>query len=156
MKASTNSISCIILLLFLVPFTSGTLKNILFLLIFAFSLFTFLSHQGDRRNIVHLSDDRVDGRMIIVGYIIIAYAILNMFINGLNSDALERVFQVIVCIFLLNATSTYRWKRIDYQFIVNIIRMILIASFLVWPLRGFRTNYYPGLYGRGNAFGGFC
>lgn len=146
------------LLLVITPFFGGIIRYALFLSIAIICTIFLFEYLRKKQFVLSLKGDEVTAKVIICTFAIVAYSIINMLINGISFTVLERLIQLYACFSVLIFTAEYEWKKQDYIFCLNIIRFVVIACILVWPLSGFRTNYYNGIFTRGNSLGGalFC
>lgn len=153
MKVKIKSSYIIILLIFIINSTDGIIKNIIYFCIFSLCAYQlFLKFQ--KNQFVFYKDNNIEFQLIPLSALLIIYSLLNMTFNQINLAAIERIFQLVICLFVLMWSVNQSWAYEDYYFILSIIKIILLLCIIVWPFSGYRMNYYQGIFFHGNRFGG--
>lgn len=142
------------LILIAIPIVPNSLRNLLYALVMLIGTIFVLGKLKNDKYVLSLKKNEIFGKIFISSAIIIAYSFINLWINGISADVIERLIQLYACFMVLLVTTEYEWKDSDYNFCINIIRLVILGCIALWPLSGFKTNYYNGLFNRGNALGG--
>lgn len=147
------------IVLMIIPMFTGRIKDFTFGLVILISALLLIKKLKNDNLNLSLKKEDIFARIFIAAILIIIYSFFNSFYNGFSSNVLERLIQLIACLVVLLVSSEYIWTKNDYKFCLNVIRIIILICVAMWPLSGFRDNYFNGfLFTRGNALGGalFC
>ena len=146
------------LTLILLPILRGSIRNVLFGIVILVGTHFVLADIKSKEYKISLKKEDIEARILIAAAILMVYSCLNIILNGFSYSVLERIIQLYACLVVLLATSIYQWEKKDYSFCINIIRISILACVVMWPISGFKTNYFNGIFTLGNSLGGalFC
>ena len=145
-------------ILILLPIVRGSLRNILFgILIMLGTVFIMIDIKNKEYKL-SLKKKDIEARIIIAFTLLIAYSCFSVILNGFSYSVLERIMQLYACLILLLATSIWEFDEKDYNFFINVIRIVILLCFIMWPISGFKTSSFKGIYTSSNTLGGvlFC